>query len=220
MKLIVLILANNSDAYNKMQDIWRLYMNKFEYVKSYFIKYSSDLIENVLIKDDTIYIKGVETLIPGCLDKTIKSIEYLLLNQDFDFIFRTNMSSVIDISKLYSLLNNEIEAAGVIGYYGNQPFISGAGMLFSKKTCDVIISNKNILNYKVLDDVSIGILLTKNNINMKLLTRYEAYNHVHNLEEIKKDDIKDYYHFRCRASDDLTILIMKKLIHLIYSIDT
>jgi hypothetical protein len=49
-------------------------------------------------------MKGVESYIPGCLDKTVKSIEYCLHNYNFDFIFRTNMSSVVDLNKLYNLL--------------------------------------------------------------------------------------------------------------------
>ena len=38
MKLIVLILANDTDAYLKMQEKWKLYMNSHANIKSYFIK--------------------------------------------------------------------------------------------------------------------------------------------------------------------------------------
>ena len=106
MNLIILILANDTDVYLKMQEKWKTYMNKHSHIKAYFIKYKEDLKENIIQNEDTIYVKGNESLIPGCLDKTIKSIEYVLNNCEFDFIFRTNMSSVVDLNKLYNLIYN------------------------------------------------------------------------------------------------------------------
>jgi hypothetical protein len=96
MRLIVLVLANDNAEYNEMQSLWRIYMNKHNYITSFFIKYKEDLIEDVMINDDVIFIKGEESMVPGCLDKTIRSIEFLLKNMEFDFILRTNMSSVFD----------------------------------------------------------------------------------------------------------------------------
>ena len=91
MNLIILILANDTEIYLKMQEKWKSYMNKHSHIKSYFIKYKEDLKENIIQKEDTIYVKGNDSLIPGCLDKTIKSIEYLLNNFDFKFIFIKNI---------------------------------------------------------------------------------------------------------------------------------
>jgi nicotinic acid phosphoribosyltransferase len=111
MKLVILILANDTNEYLKMQMLWKLYMNKFQNVKSFFIKYKSDLQENIVLCDDTIYIKGLESFIPGCLDKTIQSIEFLLKNNDFDFL-------LIDIEHLlYAIFYNQIS-----NYIGNTEF--------------------------------------------------------------------------------------------------
>ena len=140
--LIILILASDNEYYSQMQKLWKIYMNTHDNIKSYFIKYSSEIDEEVIINDSTIFIKGSETYIPGCLDKTVKAIEYLLnKNVMFDYIFRTNLSSVVHLDKFYELLNDNIECAGIIGYINNNKFISGAGMLFSKKTCLNLIQN-------------------------------------------------------------------------------
>jgi hypothetical protein len=218
MKLIVLILANDTDAYLKMQEKWKLYMNSYANIKSYFIKYDSNLKENIVLIGDTICVKGVETFIPGCLDKTIKSIEYCLQNFEFDFIFRTNMSSVLDLNKLYNLLNNNIQCAGVIGDCKGQKFVSGAGILMRKDICQKLIQTKNSLNYNILDDVSIGRFLTSNNINLIPLTRFEAYNYENNISMLKKENINNYYHFRCKCENNSnkTIELMDLIIKYIY----
>jgi hypothetical protein len=228
MKLIILILANDTDLYLKMQEIWRTYMNSNKNIKSYFIKYDENLQDNIILQNETILIKGRESLIPGCLDKTIKSIEYLLKNTEFDFIFRTNMSSVVDLNNLYDLLNKDIKCGGVIGYTNNksfnsgtndnQAFVSGAGILINKELCNILVENKMFLNYNIMDDIAMGELLIKKNINFTPLKRFEVYNYESNLNLITKDIIKDHYHFRCKSDVNFnqTISNMEKIIEIIY----
>jgi len=219
MKLIILILASDNDLYLHCQNLWRSYMNLHPNIKSYFIKFDSQLTTNILVDNNTILIKGNESLIPGCLVKTIKSIEFLLKTQDFDFIFRTNMSSVVDLHKFYNLLNNyKYDYSGVIGCHNNIKFASGAGILLSKQLCSNLIINKNKLNYNFLDDVSIGLLFQINNVSISPLTRFEAYNYENNVNQITKEMIENYYHFRCKSDKDekKTVLMMKKIVELIY----
>jgi len=139
MNLIILIIAHDEGYYLEMQELWRIYMNKSKNIKSFFIKYKSDLNEEIILENDTIFVKGYESFIPGCLDKTVKSIEFLLNNIEFDFIFRTNLSSVVNLNKLYGLLNTDIQSAGVIGKTQNGKFLSGAGILLNRDVCKLII---------------------------------------------------------------------------------
>jgi hypothetical protein len=219
VKLIILILANDSETYLECQKLWKFYMNSHPNVKSYFIKYNPDLIEDIKLENDNLFIKGHESLIPGCLDKTIKSIEFCLKNLEFDFIFRTNMSSVVDLNKLTNLLENyNNQISGVIGLHRNIKFASGAGMLICKKFCNYLILNKQSLNYNIIDDLSIGIFCENHNVQICPLTRFETYNYENNLVVISKELIKDYYHFRCksRINNNNTLLLMNKIIDLIY----
>lgn len=220
MKLIILILASDSDVYlySEMQELWRIYMNNHKNIKSYFIKYDPMLQNEISIINDTISIKGSESYIPGCLDKTIKSIEFLRNNIDFDFVFRTNLSSVVDLNKLYNLLNDNIECSGVIGNCKGQSFVSGAGILMNKNVCQLLIDKKYTLNYNIIDDVSLGVFFTNNNINISSLTRFEAYNYEDNISFITKDLISNFYHFRCKSDKNKfkTIELMKKIISIIF----
>jgi hypothetical protein len=219
MKLIILILASDNDLYLQCQNMWRSYMNTHSNIKSYFIKYKVGLHDDVILENDTIFINGNECLIPGCLVKTINSIDFLLKTQEFDFIFRTNMSSVVDLHKFYNLLNNyKNDYSGVIGCHNNIKFASGAGLLLSKQLCSNLITYKNLLNYNLLDDVSIGLLFQSNNVSISPLTRFEVYNYENNINQITKEMIENYYHFRCKSDKDekKTVLMMKKIVELIY----
>jgi hypothetical protein len=51
----------------------------------------------------TIYVKGEETYIPGILNKTIEAIRAIGLN--YDFVWRTNLSSVLDFDGLIRYCN-------------------------------------------------------------------------------------------------------------------
>jgi len=217
MEIIILILANDSDHYLECQNLWRSYMNLHPNIKSYFIKLDPQITTDILLDNNTIFIKGNESFVPGCLIKTINSIDFLLKTQNFDFIFRTNMSSVLDLHKFYNLLDNyKNDYSGKIGYHNNIKFASGAGMLLSKQLCYTLINSKNTLDYNLLDDVSIGFLLQ--NININPLTRFETFNYENNVNQITKEMIKDYYHFRCKSDTDnnKTLLMMKTIINLIY----
>lgn len=219
MKLIILILANDNDLYLQMQKLWKIYMNNFSSVKSYFIKYEKDLCKDVMLVNDTIFINGEESIIPGCLDKTIKSIDFLLENDDYDFIFRTNMSSVINIPKLYQLINSTKELhnySGVICNCYGINYVSGAGILMSKKICQDLTNNKQKLNYDLMDDVSIGKYL-ETITSFNDLTRFEAYNYENNISLITNELIKDYYHFRCKTDNpENSIKLMEHIINIIY----
>jgi len=219
MKIIVLILANDSGIYLECQKLWRSYMNAHPNIKSYFIKFNPNLKTNILIDNDTIFIKGSESIVPGCLNKTIESMKYLL-NEDFNFIFRTNMSSVVDFNKLYNLLKYyDKDYSGVIGNYNNNiRFASGAGILLSKHMCNFLVNNCRILNYDLIDDVSIGELAQNNNITIYPLTRFEAYNYEIDISQINEEKIQDYYHFRCKSNINTsnTIILMDKIINMIY----
>ncbi len=222
--IIILVLLSGEEHYLKMAELWKKYMNKHPYIKSYFIKYDSNLNEGDILLDNnnTIYMRGEESVFPGCLDKTIKTIEYFLReNVNFEYIFRTNVSSVVNLDKLYKFISNykDIECGGALGIWEKDlVYISGAGLLLSKKVCSELVENKLTLNYHLYDDVAIGEFLNRKNYKKTPLTRFEGYQFENNLHLIKKELIDNFYHYRCKSaiSHELTLTVMSKIISLIY----
>jgi len=222
MKIIILILAHDDKKYTDIESLWRQYMNKHENIRSYFIKArkNTDGI-HVLLEDDTFYINCEESFKPGCLIKTVESIRYLLNNgEEFDYILRTNLSSVIHLDNLYSYLcNRQVAYAGNLGEYFGIYYASGSGILMQRKVCEILIMYEKYLQYQLPDDVAIGKFFQDIKIFVIGTPRFEAYIFSNHIDLLDYDFIKDYYHIRCKTDKEhtKTFLLMKKVISLIYS---
>jgi len=216
--LVILILANDDRLYPQMQERWRSYMHLHPRIKSYFIKLRPQAPAEIV--GDTIYVQGDESYVPGCLLKTIKSIEHLLtVNEPFQFVFRTNLSSVVELNALYHVCTQDnVDCAGVIGYLHNQAFLSGAGMLLSRKVCQDLVCNQSTLEYRVIDDVSIGEFLRRKQYSMTPLRRLDVCCYEHSPQDINAHMLSSHYHFRCKSETDQarTIVLMDRVIGFLY----
>lgn len=76
----------------------------------------------------TIYVKGEETYIPGILNKTIEAIRAIGL--DYDFVWRTNLSSVLDFDGLIRYCNGVLRSHDVhkhdVLYESNKKVLYGS----------------------------------------------------------------------------------------------
>jgi hypothetical protein len=179
--ILNLILFSNENCfyreyYLKIIELQKEYMKSYKSnnnnITFYFYCYKEDLQEEYIIEDDVIYIKGTETYVPGILEKTIKVFE-ITKNMEYDFLLRSNISTVIDYSKLddilYKIPDDVIYAGGSCRLltwldpdYGihkvyNIPFILGTSIILKREGVHKLINNKNVLSETIIDDVAIGL---------------------------------------------------------------
>lgn len=183
-KILILRIFNSNLEYERlMKDI---HLQNEE--NNLFIVHSNDISTEWKYDEltRTLYIKGNETFIPGILNKTIKAIEICLSLFEFDVLVRSNISTVIDQKELTKVLetindsyiyggppnimNYIAEDAGVTvevlrNIYGLQ-YISGTGIILSKNVCEYLISNKQLIDIRLIDDVAIGLLLRNFKMNI------------------------------------------------------
>ena len=58
-----------------------------EHVEAYFMKADPNLPQEVIVDGDVIWVKSSETIVPGLINKTIKSLNLFLPRfKEFDFI--------------------------------------------------------------------------------------------------------------------------------------
>jgi hypothetical protein len=82
-------------------------MHLFPEVKSFFL-YADNTIENdLLIDEHSITYKCEESYIPGILFKTIAGKKFCQRTMTYDYMVRTNLSSVIHIPRLITFLENK-----------------------------------------------------------------------------------------------------------------
>lgn len=239
MKILNLILYNNADDYRDMRDILRVYL-KAKNIKYYFYCFKQDIDDDYAIEGDMLYIKGTESFNPGITEKTIKSI--ILANElfTFDYIVRSNISTIVDMDKIQKYLeDNPIEYGG--GYkhvlewidnpagiydkkYWGTEFISGTCFILSKKTVDKICENKGDIIWEIMDDVCIGAFCKKHNIPATNIGCFATNVNFYLPDKIfyrnrrpsRKDDVAAFRKIIPRILDPIKIEVeAKKKIHLV-----
>jgi len=184
---------SNSNSYRKA---WNQYLNKKK--------------PEVSVTKDTLTVDLPEAYSLIGL-KTCAVFGYVLNHYDFDFLYRTNISSYIDLVKLESFVDT-LHAqrefyGGVIGHLNEFEFASGSGYLISRESLSRVVENFSKWNHFEIDDVALGIIMSK-----VLMTEPKP---------IKRKDFisasfaavdESTFHYRCKAKDPQeTIAIMKAL---------
>jgi len=228
--IVMLVIASRSDIYDQMINKYWCYLIKYIKENNYSIKIYLLFGNNVktddlnLNDDDKLILTTPESYMPGILIKTIESFKIINNLYDYKHIIRTNLSSffiVENILKISENLNDNNIYAGVNGIQPAQniPFVSGSGFWLSRDIVNIILNNKNKLNKNLVDDVSIGDLLS--NINKSKLDRYDLTNGIEIFDKKKLiEDIieKEHYHIRINSiNKNLDIKYMNSFTEILYS---
>jgi hypothetical protein len=141
-----------------MLKITNEYYSLFNNVDTYYYCYDNS-VKATELKGNILYIKGNETYIPGILNKTIAAFEYFKENlNNYNYVVRSNISTIIR----FDLLIKELQLKKV--KYGcalcNElkgiNYSSGTSIILRSDLVLDLISNKEMIDYSLIDDVSIG----------------------------------------------------------------
>jgi len=222
ISIINLVLYSNNEEYDEMYKLTKNYYKKFNNVTTIYYKFNDNNTEEYELVDDILNIKGSETYVPGILEKTIKAFQYVNNNYKFDYIIRSNISTIINFDLLCQQLEtNPIEYGGkklvlwIINipdgiidttYFGTE-YAAGTSIILSKNTVNEIINNKDKLLYNIIDDVSLKLLIDKelNHIKQNYISESQ-YFFVPNLNSNSAEIIeliknKNYIFYRNRQHD-------------------
>lgn len=194
-------MSPDNAVLKKRKELWKRYMNSNPYFDCFFIEYHPE--KNFIIEDNTLLIKGVETFHPGCRDKTIDSFNYFLsINVKYDFVVRTNLSSLWNFEALNLYLETLPKTglySGVIGNHNGLLFASGSGFIMTLDVVKKIVENRSLCdNFNMIDDLDIAYLLKEigiyptSNTRTDILNK-EIFNNFHYRSNI--------YHYRVKWLD-------------------
>jgi hypothetical protein len=158
----------------------------------YFIALDENipLGEYKIVDDDTIFFGGAkDNFVPGCLLKTIMAfIAVHNSGVEYDYMVRSNISTVINFDKLVkgiTDLNNSSNKKhdylsgymlqikwidlnfGVTEKYDGIKYASGTNIILSQKAVNLMVHNKDKIEYNVVDDVAFGIFMRDFNGNLQ-----------------------------------------------------
>ena len=223
MKILVLIISSdNLPIYKFNKEVWRSYMNMFSNIDCYFIEYTNESDttnkNTPYIENNTIYFKGEESF-PNIIHKTLNSLEYFINDTysiKYDFVVRTNLSSVWDFKTLQIYLDelptkNNIYSGPRGPYYNLETyqfwfyFVGGMGIVMSRDVCELLLKPENRTmaeNFKNMDDIDIGYVMYKCGIPILPLNYCDvnSMEHFHEKEMLMKE--REYLFYRVKTNNE------------------
>ena len=156
--------------------------------------------------------------------KNFKAFEWVLKNFEFDYLYRTNTSSFLNLSNLEKHIQKIQNTKSDLLYNGKIlnltksdsnkkiKFISGSGILFSRKSIELLTKHQKSFNHNEWEDVAIGLLGEELKIVPTEGSRFDIKGNI-----FKQSTPLDKYHYRCRIDNHygyprfLETIVMKEL---------
>ena len=200
-------------VYLMNKSIWKKYMNSVNDILCLFTcndeslefgQYKLDLDNN------TLYVHGKETIVPGMTEKTLYSLIFLKEYFTFDYIIRTTLSAFFVLPKVNEFLSTLPKERVFRGLSPFGSFISGCAMYMSPDIVDILILNifdiiniaKNENHY---DDVLFSNILINNYSIQPVHDKLHSFylNTIDNIDqEIKQLESEGIFQYRVKNPDD------------------
>lgn len=216
----MLVLASDTDPiYVRFQTSWRRYMRTNPHIDCYFYKGDPTITDDAELREDTLWIK-IEDTLDTVYEKTLRAFTYFAGRLgDYDFVYRTNLSSFIDMDayvRYYSTVPMKRFVSAFVGTYNDITFPSGAGFTMSS---DVVADLVRDAPPKVKqDDVTIGNWLMSKDIAICPVGRVE-YVHETSSNNVCASDI-GLFHYRIKNPNrDVDIDIHNELYRKFYTLE-
>ena len=192
MKILILSIFDKTERNNELIKLHQSYLKNNRFINDgtinfFFITYDEFLQEEYKKDDENhiLFLKGKEGYM-NILRKTMKAIDFFQ-NYDenktyYDYIVRTNISSVFDFKLLldfFTIMPTENVYVGSIFYHlkwldekfginrntlnlynlFNMGFFQGTCIMLSNDVFTFMLNNVEKLNYDIIDDVSIALFI-------------------------------------------------------------
>lgn len=135
--------------------------------------------------------------------KMLSAYKYCL-DQKFDYVFKTTVSSIIVLDNLDSYLVKSIHKPYV--YSGKlinpqyKTFASGSCLLMDQVALQRLWKKRFFLDYSLLDDVAIGKVMRKVGIQVSDLASI-SLTQVNQVKDLDLKELSETLHFRCKSDE-------------------
>lgn len=182
MKIVFLILASktvvNEDDFRMQQKTWGA--SNTEDITMLWVRGSET--EEFSLDSRQLYVPVSEKY-ENILEKTLLATRWIVEKYNPDFVVRTNVSTYFDLAKMQKFLakmqQNSVDLMGYPEVTGRDysfikehfRFMSGAGIVMSRKAAKKILSLDSRSYTGIPDDVSISHFFSSLEINKRYITR-------------------------------------------------
>jgi hypothetical protein len=217
--IFLIISSDDLECYSKMRLYAKQYLSLFkDKIKFFFIELRNDLDVDICEKDDYIFVKGEESIRPGISVKTIESMKYVNENYKYDYLIRTNLSTLWNVNNLLNFKKSLPKYNFAGGFIMFNTFISGTGIILSE---DVSIELcKSFLITDEYDDVVISNLIRKLGYSLFNISDYRIeYLTDNNPDKILHTDIENILYYRIKNDKDrnIDLQLFKRIFSSLYN---
>jgi len=215
--LLVLVIAGGE---TKPYDFYRHFWMKIADIMQekgihiYLISYSSKSSAiRYHIYDHSLTFPGENSLIPGCLESTIKAMETIqdrrLTGYDAPKILRTNLSTFWNFWMIFKYLsrsdmNVPYLYAGLSYHMNRDYFIPGGYLFLNRASMMLLIRNQTELDMSIIDDLSIGRFFRTKNIELIYNLKACMIEDASTVEKVLNNQIcQDDFIFRIKTINQL-----------------
>jgi len=161
-------------------------------------------------KDNNDFIANVEESYGALLKKFLYFLQHIK-DWDFDYVFRVNCGSYVDIDNLFLFLKDKPKEkfyCGIKGSYGDIKFASGSGFILSKDLVELSVQYKDTFGVDHIDDISFGRFMQKHKIPLDeraIRVTWTGSGYIYQIGEkiIPENEfnLNEVYHWRLRSFD-------------------
>ena len=216
MKLIVGILATDDTDYEiGAQQEWKKYMHKHENVMSFFLKFD-DSKPDLHFNEETFSCLSEHLFenIRNMVLKSLKFMEVMLKKDSWDYMLRTNLSSVFNWNIVLNMLEQK-KCYDVIANNGSPTFFNPSpitsipnGNFLSRRAVTGRVQewkkDTSLLNFTYPENVMIGVLLDRAGFQNIANYNYETVLPYMNTN-------KHFFHIRCKIFNDPLLRVIHEL---------
>jgi hypothetical protein len=199
------IKGMNLNKFQRMRVNW---IERLRYSRFWYLQYGYDYLAmyryRFLKPKSHLVSEDIHVDVPeGLSHLTIKMLAGLELLEklEYDFVFRTTLSTVINFELLQRYTNTlgvtEEKYAGYLVDFNTHPFISGSSTLVNRKAIRMLIENRHKLNFARLDDVAIGRVFE--DLITPVSLPHLNINSSKEVEQLLQRDMKEVLSFRCKT---------------------
>lgn len=222
-KCVLLVLAsNNFPVYQKLRKIYQLYHDANPNVKVILV-YGKTELENKQ-EHELVYDDIEENYYPGMITKTMRAMDHIEKNYDYDFLVRTNISTFWDFNGLLTRLEKMPSKECFIGnlrrciYKAEKSpqYVAGVNLVLSRDLVQLMVNNqKEVIGLDLPEDWAMSQFLINRGYTPKhtiprAMRFMEKFTHpldvnlVH--EEIQDAKKTNNDHYRIKSKNDRDLL--------------
>jgi hypothetical protein len=233
-KIVMLVLSShNAEVYRRFRKVYQEYYDSNPNVKLFMVYgRSEDLVKR---EHDLVYQDIEENYYPGMIKKTLRAMDHIDKNFEYDFMIRTNISTFWDFDRFVKRIDRMPKKNCFTGTLRNcffegkktHEFISGVNLIMSRDIVKHLVRHaQEVINIDLPEDIALSKYFVDKGMVLKptvpgpihFMDKFSDFDEGEVLREIALARKMNHDHFRIKNKnrEDVDIAVANTLLREYY----